>query len=271
VYQITQASVRLRKHLGFPALQALPLARALRLPALCLATRRQPFIPVLHCGFRGTTTHQHGGLAIRGRQQRIDAQVHPDDGLLDLGNVWNLTYQQQCGHTKTHFHEPSRHLSREGNSQAFILAVRQEKMSVSQSGILVGVHDITVSGLFPGIARLVMPVLAELPRTMHCFTEFPNDLLGTLGAQTAIPPFRPLLPALFAGPLQMTTSYAMMTFYQITPQASGFLARGRKCVPLRSSLWQPVYFYRTIAHTLKIALRACRYNSNRAEAREEKP
>jgi hypothetical protein len=97
-----------------------------------------------------------------------------------------------------------------------------------------------------------MALLAKLAGTVDRFTELANDLLGTLRAETGIASFRPLLPALFAGPLQMATSYPVVSLYQITPQPRGLLACRAQRAPLRGGMWQPMYFYRAIAHEKKI-------------------
>ena len=67
--------------------------------------------------------------------------------------------------------------------------------------------------------------------TVDCFAELADELLYALGAQLRIAAFGPLLPALFAGPLEMTTAYAVMTLHQVSPQACSFATGGRKRTP----------------------------------------
>jgi hypothetical protein len=76
-----------------------------------------------------------------------------------------------------------------------------------------------------------MTVAAQLPCAVHRFTEFADELLHALCAETRIAPFGPLLPALFAGPFQVPAPYPVMAFNKIAPQASSFTTGGRKRVP----------------------------------------
>ncbi len=97
-----------------------------------------------------------------------------------------------------------------------------------------------------------MALLAQLAGTVHGFAELPKDLLGTLRAEPGIPSFRPLLPPLFAGSLEMATSYAVVPFHEITPQTRGFLAGRTQRAPLRGGVRQPMYFYGAIAHASSV-------------------
>ena len=72
----------------------------------------------------------------------------------------------------------------------------------------------------------------QLARTLHRFAKLPDDLLDALRAEPWIAPFGPLLPALFAGPPQMTPSYAVMALHKIPHRRAASL---RAAVSVRHS------------------------------------
>jgi hypothetical protein len=183
VHHIAHTAMRLRQHVCFAPLQTLPLPGALRLRALGLATRCQAFVAVLHGGFCRSATDQEGVLSVCGRQQGIDPQVNTNDALLWSGHVGNLTDQTDCRYTQPHFHQASRHRDSDGYTQPATRSMGQEQPLMTQPCILVGIHDIAVSGLLPRIARFVMAVFAELSGAVHGLAELTNDLLGTLGTE----------------------------------------------------------------------------------------
>jgi len=260
---VADASVRLRQHSGLPPLQPLPLARAFRLRALGVLAVSQTLVPILHGGFRRPTTDQDGLLSVCGCQQGIDPQVHADDALLRSRAVFNLTDQTHCRHTEPHFHQSPRHGDRDGDTEPPTCSMGQQQRSSAQPAILVGIHDMAVSRFFPRIPRFLTAVLAQLARAVHGRTELANDLLRTLGAEAWISPLRPLLPPLFTWPLQTPATYTMMAFHQITPQASGFLARRTERAPFRGGLWHPMYFYRAIAHEESVSWFSLEYHGNK--------
>lgn len=130
--------------------------------------------------------------------------------------------------------------------------MRQEQASLPYPGILISVGHVVVTRLFPGIARFCMPFFAELACRVYSLTELANDLLGTLGAESRIASFAPPLPTGFAGPLEGTTAYPLMTRDEITPQTRSFLARRTKYAPFRGCSWHPMYFYCTITHAISL-------------------
>ena len=249
---VPNTAMRLGEHLRFASLQPLPLPRAFGLGTLGLLAIRQSFVAVLHGGFRGSPTDQDGLLPIRGSKQRIDAKVHTNDGLLWHGYVINLADESDSRHAESHFHQASWHSDRDDNAEPATRAVGQQQVSIAEARILVRIHHVAISGLLPGIPRFLMAVLAELACAVHCLAKLAKDLLGTLGTEPWVPAFRPARQAFFAGPLQPPATYPVVAFHQITPQASGFLARSGKCAPFGGGVRHPMYFYRAITHAMSI-------------------
>jgi hypothetical protein len=121
-----------------------------------------------------------------------------------------------------------------GIPQASAGSMRQDQLTLTQTRILVGIHNIMIAGFTPRIAHVLMAIATQLACTLHCFAKLTDALLHTLGTETGIAALGPLLPALFAGPLEVPPPYAVMAFNKITPQTGGFFPRCRKGAPFRA-------------------------------------
>src|SRR5205823_545705 len=121
---------------------------------------------------------------------------------------------------------------------------------------LVGVHHIPVARRAPGIARLAVPVLAQLARRIDRLTELADNLLHGLSGEAGIAPARPALPARLGGPMPVQAADALVALHHIAPQACCLAACCPKCRPLCMALGHPVYLYRPISHALSILYRS---------------
>jgi hypothetical protein len=129
-------------------------------------------------------------------------QVDPDDGLLWPGRVRHLTDETHHAIRQPDFHQSAwqRNCIWQADSEPPALPVRQKEPPVPDTRILVGVHDIVIARFAPRIARLRLPVLAQLSARVHGLAELPDELLGRLRRETGIASLRPLLPARLGRP-----------------------------------------------------------------------
>lgn len=181
VGDVPNSPFRFRQHLGLASLQSLPSPGAFDLLALLLLKGSQPLVAPLHGGFGLSPTNQDCFLAICRGNERIDPQVNPNDSLLGPGLIGHFAHQKNCPHCQPGFHQAARQLNREGYPQRSSLAIGQKQLPVADLGALVGVGDVPVFGLAPGVAGLRMSTPAKLAGRGNRFTKLPNDLLDALG------------------------------------------------------------------------------------------
>ncbi len=182
--------------------------------------------------------------------QGVHPQVHPDDGLLWTGGVWHLADESHHAIGEPDFYEATGQRDRTGqpNPQRAARAVGQDQLPVADARILVGIDHIVIATQTPGIARLGLPILAQLAARVHRLAELRDDLLRALCRQARIAALGPLLPARLARPTPSETADAVVTPHEVIPQPRRFLAAGRECGPFGCIAWMPRKFYRAIAH-----------------------
>src|SRR5689334_17468001 len=94
-------------------------------------------------------------------------------------------------------------------------------MPVTDLDRLVGVDHITIAWFAPGIARLGMPVLAQLAGGIDSLAKLSDDLLNRLRVEVRIFAFGPGLPAGLARPAPVQATQAVMAGDEIAPQPRG--------------------------------------------------
>lgn len=162
VGEVPHSPFRFRQHFGLASLQSLPSLGAFNLFALLFLKRCQPLVAPLHGGFGLSTANQDRFLAIRRGNKRIDAQVNPNDSLLGPGRIRHFAHQKNCPHRQLGFHQAARQRNRERDPQRSGLTVGQKQLAAPDLGPLVGVGNIPIFGLTPGITGLRMPISAKL-------------------------------------------------------------------------------------------------------------
>lgn len=241
------------QQLVLPALQALVPTRAALVLGLSADQAGKPFVAPLDGRFHLPTADQHRFFTVCSGNQRVNAQIHANDGFRRPRFVGDLAHHSDLAVVQLHFNQPAGelHRFRDAHPQTSTLAVGQnEYLSVlDQLCRLISVDDVAVVEQLPRIIRPDMTVTTKLAGGVDRLQKFLDDLLDALRVQVGEAFFRPLFPTTFGWPLPVHPADAVMPLYHLIPQARRFLARQSISLPLGFAVWKPVELNRFVRHS----------------------
>jgi hypothetical protein len=254
VAQVADPPMRFVEHRMLAALQPLIAPRMLSACRLALADAGKLFVTVLHRRLGRASTDENDLLPIGGSNQRVHAQVYPDDRLLWARDLRNFTDQAHHAIGEPHLHEPPRQRDgiRQADAQRPAEPVGQNQPPIADTRILIGVDDIVIATQPPRVARLLMTVRAQLATGVYRLAELPDELLRALGRQAGIAPFSLAFPTQLAGPLPPQLAHTVMPYHQIIPETCSLFAAGAEGGPLGCRAWRPRMFYCAVAHVRSV-------------------
>lgn len=120
-----------------------------------------------------------------------------------------------------------------------MLPMREHQVAVAEPSVLVGVGDVPVPGLLPGVPGLGMTLFAEGRGGPHVLQELGDDLLDALGGKVLVLALRPLVPPGLGRPSPLESTDPVVSDDEIVPQASRFQPRCGEGRPVLGTVRQP--------------------------------
>lgn len=231
---IPDLSMRFVEHRVLATLQPLVAPRPARLLRLSLGQGGEALVAVLHRRLHSAARHGDSRLPIRRTRQGVHTEVYAHHGV-PFKRLLFLKFAHKKNTTVFHsgFHETTWKTNSFGDfhRQRPCLAVRQQQVSVSDTGTLVRVGHVAVTFLAPWVLGFGMAFLPKRRNGTHGLEKLLDDLLDGLGVEVGVAVLGPDFPATFCWPRPVEATDAVVAHDQIIPEASGFDASRREGGP----------------------------------------